>query len=105
MNVVDIKDYENSYQYISEMRGFSVTRARVMAGVAGAGVCFMAGGLAQEKLTQLRLDRPLVTAARERVTSAPISSLLAQEAGRERSFIMIKPDGVQRGLVGEIIKR
>lgn len=23
----------------------------------------------------------------------------------ERSFIMIKPDGVQRGLVGEIIKR
>ena len=24
---------------------------------------------------------------------------------RERSFIMIKPDGVHRGLVGEIIKR
>ena len=24
---------------------------------------------------------------------------------RERTFIMIKPDGVQRGLVGEIIKR
>jgi len=24
---------------------------------------------------------------------------------RERSFIMIKPDGVQRGIVGEIIKR
>jgi len=24
---------------------------------------------------------------------------------RERSFIMIKPDGVQRGLVGDIIKR
>ena len=23
----------------------------------------------------------------------------------ERTFIMIKPDGVQRGLVGEIIKR
>lgn len=23
----------------------------------------------------------------------------------ERSFIMIKPDGVQRGLVGDIIKR
>lgn len=23
----------------------------------------------------------------------------------ERSFLMIKPDGVQRGLVGEIIKR
>ena len=26
-------------------------------------------------------------------------------AQRERSFIMIKPDGVHRGLVGEIIKR
>lgn len=26
-------------------------------------------------------------------------------ANRERSFIMIKPDGVQRGLVGDIIKR
>lgn len=23
----------------------------------------------------------------------------------ERTFIMVKPDGVQRGLVGEIIKR
>lgn len=27
------------------------------------------------------------------------------EQKRERSFIMIKPDGVQRGLVGEIIAR
>ena len=27
------------------------------------------------------------------------------EAARERTFIMIKPDGVQRGLVGEIISR
>ena len=26
-------------------------------------------------------------------------------ANQERSFIMIKPDGVHRGLVGEIIKR
>lgn len=24
---------------------------------------------------------------------------------RERTFIMVKPDGVQRGLVGKIIKR
>merc|ERR1712111_293070 len=30
---------------------------------------------------------------------------LNAEEGRERTFIMIKPDGVQRGLVGEIIKR
>ena len=27
------------------------------------------------------------------------------EAARERTFIMIKPDGVQRGIVGEIISR
>ena len=26
-------------------------------------------------------------------------------ATRERTFIMVKPDGVQRGLVGKIIKR
>jgi nucleoside diphosphate kinase len=26
-------------------------------------------------------------------------------ANNERSFIMVKPDGVQRGLVGEIMKR
>lgn len=26
-------------------------------------------------------------------------------ANRERTFIMIKPDGVQRGLIGDIIKR
>ena len=26
-------------------------------------------------------------------------------ANRERSFIMVKPDGVHRGIVGEIIKR
>lgn len=29
----------------------------------------------------------------------------AMAANRERTFIMIKPDGVQRGLVGKIIKR
>jgi nucleoside-diphosphate kinase len=32
-----------------------------------------------------------------------ISSKMA--ANQERSFIMIKPDGVQRGLVGKIIQR
>lgn len=26
-------------------------------------------------------------------------------AARERTFIMVKPDGVQRGIVGKIIKR
>jgi len=32
-------------------------------------------------------------------------STMSGDAERERTFIMIKPDGVQRGLVGEIIKR
>ena len=30
---------------------------------------------------------------------------MTNEANKERTFIMIKPDGVQRGLVGDIIKR
>jgi len=30
---------------------------------------------------------------------------MSEEGNKERSFIMIKPDGVQRGLVGEIIRR
>lgn len=29
----------------------------------------------------------------------------AMAANKERTFIMIKPDGVQRGLVGKIIQR
>merc|ERR1712038_1989408 len=31
--------------------------------------------------------------------------IINMAANQERTFIMIKPDGVQRGLVGEIIKR
>merc|ERR1712073_244559 len=34
-----------------------------------------------------------------------LTYLTKMAANRERSFIMIKPDGVHRGLVGEIIKR
>ena len=30
---------------------------------------------------------------------------MASDARAERTFIMIKPDGVQRGLVGKIIQR
>jgi hypothetical protein len=32
-------------------------------------------------------------------------STMSGDGAREQTFIMIKPDGVQRGLVGEIIKR
>jgi nucleoside-diphosphate kinase len=30
---------------------------------------------------------------------------MSGDVQREQTFIMVKPDGVQRGLVGEIIKR
>ena len=77
---------------------------RVLAGVAGAGLSFMAGGVAKEKLDQHRENRALATAFKENVFMKSLS-VAAEESQRERSFIMIKPDGVQRGLVGEIIKR
>ena len=77
---------------------------RVLAGVAGAGLSFMAGGVAKEKLDQHRENRALATAFKENVFVKSLS-VAAEESQRERSFIMIKPDGVQRGLVGEIIKR
>lgn len=38
-------------------------------------------------------------------TAKSTSTTMGGDAERERTFIMIKPDGVQRGLVGEIIKR
>lgn len=44
---------------------------------------------------------------RERLKREPFSNHFAvfREMATERTFIAIKPDGVQRGLVGEIIKR
>ncbi|CAF1649213.1 unnamed protein product, partial [Didymodactylos carnosus] len=38
-------------------------------------------------------------------TSSLLKSSTRMTDAHERSFIMVKPDGVQRGLVGEIIKR
>ena len=35
----------------------------------------------------------------------PLSSNNRKMGNDERTFIMIKPDGVQRGLMGDIIKR
>merc|ERR1712079_569633 len=54
---------------------------------------------------QVKEISPVLTAVKEKTSLLAPPSLLAQEAGRERTFIMIKPDGVQRGLVGDIIKR
>jgi nucleoside-diphosphate kinase len=47
-----------------------------------------------------------VAAAIGALSFAPPAALTdAERARRERTYIMIKPDGVQRGLVGEIIQR
>jgi len=82
-----------------------MSSARVLAGVAGVGASFVAGGLAKEKYDQYKVT-PTLTSVTKNV-SLGIKSPLTLEAkeGRERTFIMIKPDGVQRGLVGDIIKR
>lgn len=44
----------------------------------------------------------------EQITAESLLSLIQDtdcDIERERTFIMIKPDGVQRGLIGEIINR
>ena len=78
-----------------------------MAGATGLGASFVAGGLAKEKYDQFKVQsiNPLVTSVKDNVSVNMKSMSLNAEEGRERTFIMIKPDGVQRGLVGEIIKR
>uniref|UniRef100_A0AAY4C455 Nucleoside diphosphate kinase n=1 Tax=Denticeps clupeoides TaxID=299321 RepID=A0AAY4C455_9TELE len=43
--------------------------------------------------------------ARRRGSGRPPRRFPAWRPGSERSFIAVKPDGVQRGLVGEVIKR
>ena len=95
----------NSFSDI-DMRGFSLS-SRVLAGVAGAGTCFLAGGLAKEKYDQYKISpSPVLVSAKNSVNIREFGSMSLQaKEGQERSFIMIKPDGVQRGLVGEIIKR
>ena len=99
----------NMGNYFSDMRGFTLS-SRVLAGVAGAGTCFIAGGLAKEKYDQFKISptpaSSLVSSAKNSVNIREFGSMSLQaKEGQERSFIMIKPDGVQRGLVGEIIKR
>ena len=50
----------------------------------------------------------LTLATHERVVAQNLLNLMEEtncEVEREQTFIMIKPDGVQRGLIGEIIQR
>lgn len=91
------------------MRSFSFG-ARVLAGAAGVSATFMAGGVAKDRYNQylaspIIKDTPtLASAAREAVTG-PFNLKAEASSAKERTFIMIKPDGVQRGLIGDIIKR
>lgn len=53
----------------------------------------------------LRADRDGLGSLGPGITNLIPSLLRIMAAIEERTFIAIKPDGVQRGLVGEIIKR
>jgi len=86
--------------------------SKVMAGVAGLSGSFLAGGLATKRLSLdthkekefTSYEKSLVELAREKAGS-PFQLSAAEDPTQERTFIMVKPDGVQRGLVGDIVKR
>jgi len=93
------------------MRAFSST-ARLLAGAAGLSGAFVAGGLARDKYSHLQFEAAVPVLPKESLaalTQERVSKSFQLKADApsqtERTFIMIKPDGVQRGLVGEIIKR
>merc|ERR1719427_1231396 len=46
-----------------------------------------------------------LAAAATEVVKGPFNLKAEANSAKERTFIMIKPDGVQRGLIGDIIKR
>jgi len=86
--------------------------SKVVAGVAGLSGSFLAGGLATKRLSLdthkekefTSYEKSLVELAREKAGS-PFQLSAAEDPTQERTFIMVKPDGVQRGLVGDIVKR
>jgi len=85
---------------------------RALVGAAGLGGAFAAGGLARDYQSGQEVkNRPLagemvslVEATKERLRGS-LALSAAGDPTKERTFIMVKPDGVQRGLVGDIIKR
>lgn len=95
------------------MRTFSSSSVRFLAGAAGLSGAFVAGGLSRDKLSQYQFEKAvpelpmesLAAVAREKVSGSSFQLKAEAPNQAERTFIMIKPDGVQRGLVGEIIKR
>ncbi|KDN51287.1 Nucleoside diphosphate kinase, partial [Rhizoctonia solani AG-8 WAC10335] len=56
-------------------------------------------------LTATRQSEPFPAVAQPLETLRPPPPLLKMSKNQERSYIMVKPDGVQRALVGEIISR
>jgi len=84
-----------------------------LAGAAGLTSVFAAGGLTRDMFSQYQFEKALPQLPKESLASVAAEKVsrssfqLKAEAPNqaERTFIMIKPDGVQRGLVGEIIKR
>merc|ERR1712013_942800 len=87
--------------------------AKLLAGAAGLTTAFVAGGLAKDKYNQAKFEKAVPILPREsfaeiaknKACGAPFQLKAEAGAQAERTFIMIKPDGVQRGLVGEIVKR
>ena len=91
------------------MRSF-VSGARILAGAAGVSATFIAGGLAKDRFNQYQANNiisttPTLAAAATQAVKGPLGLKAEANSTKERTFIMIKPDGVQRGLVGDIIKR
>jgi len=83
---------------------------RLAVGAAGLAGSFLAGGLVRDNMksekivTSSRAEMSLVEAAKQKVVGS-FALGAAEDPTKERTFIMVKPDGVQRGLVGDILKR
>jgi len=76
--------------------------------VAGMSASFVAGGFAKDYMNEQKfnasMEKSFVETAREKFV-APLQVSASTDPNKERSFIMVKPDGVQRGLVGDIVQR
>ena len=54
---------------------------------------------------EARVNQPSTAEVSASTDTSNITSLYQNPANGERSFIMLKPDAVQRGLIGKIISR
>jgi len=87
------------------------TTAKVVASAAGLGGAFLAGLATRDNrslhnyVVPVLAKENLASAAQEKMGGSSFQLKADGPNLKERTFIMIKPDGVQRGLVGEVIKR